>query len=259
MTEEDLNPWFEMVPQNTISKLLDPIVDPLGKGIGGVASFIMNPLMKLGVINKYNMENFERKIMEKNNNIPIEHRDTSKQGLALKAVEDSIYQLDNEELQEMFANLIASSLDDRKNKEVFPSFSTVLKDMTAKDASLFNTIYNVIAVPKVNINFGNHANPNNLLVAEHILLTNDGTISEPVSINTLDRLGLINIRTNALIQPNFRAVYSTFPQNEYYISALRELELLKSADIPFDKLVISEGYITVSEFGKKFGNAVITN
>ena len=55
MSENDLNPWFEMVPQSTVGKLLDPIADPLGKGIGGVASFIMNPFMKLGIINKYNI------------------------------------------------------------------------------------------------------------------------------------------------------------------------------------------------------------
>jgi hypothetical protein len=203
------------------------------------------------------MINFENKIKAKNSNIPFENRDTSKQGLALKAVEDSIYQLDSESLQEMFANLIASSLDNRKNRDVLPSFSTVLKDMTAKDAKLFSKIFSVAAIAKVDINFGNHANTNKLPVNDNILLTNDGTINEQVSINTLERLGLISIHGNALIQPNFQVLYNAFPSNELYKQALHELEFHKSGHIPFDKLMVSQGYITTTEFGKKFGNAVI--
>ncbi|EMF0608346.1 TPA: Abi-alpha family protein [Enterococcus faecium] len=185
----DLDPWFNKVPQSTLEKLLNPIAEPIGKGFGGVVSYVMIPFMKLGVISEAKMTNFESKVDTKNSRIPIEERDSSKQGMAFKAVQDSVYQLDSEELQDMFSSLIASSLDSRINQNVLPSFSTILKDLSEDDAVLFKKLYELNAVAKVDIIFTNSNITTTLPVYDDIiLLDEEEPLYKPLSI--MDRLQL---------------------------------------------------------------------
>jgi hypothetical protein len=260
MSSKINGPWFYPVPESTVEKLLNPIAEPIGQGIGGLASIIMNPMMKLGVISKHNMENFDRKIMEKNNNIPEKNRDVTKQGLALKALEDSVYQLDSETLQDMFATLIASSLDNRKNENVLPSFSSILKDLSAEDALLLNKLYKLNAVSTADIKL-TQTNGNSVLPClENIMLFDDGSHQhQPVSINTLSRLGLISLHKTSLIQPNFALNYELFRKehNQYHDYANKQIEKTQIGTPKFDKFSITEGYITMTNLGKIFGRTVI--
>jgi len=259
MSIDNLDPWFNAIPSSALERLLNPIAEPIGKGLGGVASFIMNPLMKLGIISEQNMNNFEKKIQEKNNAIPIENRDSSKQGLALKALEDSIYQLESERLQNMFSDLISSSLDNRINEAVLPSFSTMLKDMSDNDAYLFNILYELNGVAKVDIEFQNTTTFSTLPVFDNILLFDDNsTIYEPISINTLERLGLIHIHDNSLIQPNYVKNYHNFKNTQWLDIAEERLEKFKNDVISFNDINIKEGYINLTPLGKKFGSVVIS-
>lgn len=258
MSENDLNPWFEMVPQNTIGKLLDPIADPLGRGIGGVASFIMNPFMKLGIINKYNMENFEKKIMKKNSNIPPENRDTSKQGLALKAVEDSIYQLDSEDLQDMFSNLIASCLDNRKNTDLHPSFSTILKDFSPKDAILFMDLYKKTAIPSVTVKIQSSKNHSQIDIEDNILLIDDGFVIEPVALNNLTRFGLVTIQSDTyLSEKHYFSKYEQFENSKYFLDEKSKLPRITGEYI-FDSIVAKKGTVEITSLGQLFGTMVIS-
>lgn len=258
MSENELNPWFEMVPQTTVGKLLDPIADPLGKGIGGVASFIMNPFMKLGIINKYNMDNFERKIMEKNNNIPPENRDTTKQGLALKAVEDSIYQLDSDDLQDMFSNLIAASLDNRKNADLHPSFSTILKDFSPKDAILFKEMYKYPAIPSVTVRIESSKKSSGVNIKENILLVNGLEVVEPVALNNLTRFGLVQIHPNLFLSSTQNSLkYQKFEESKYFLSEKAKLPI-DSGESILDNIVVKKGSVEVTSLGKLFGKMVIS-
>ena len=258
MSVNDLNPWFEMVPQSTVGKLLDPIADPLGKGIGGVASFIMNPFMKLGIINKYNMENFEKKIMEKNSSIPPENRDTSKQGLALKAVEDSIYQLDSEDLQDMFSNLIAASLDNRKNADLHPSFSTILKDFSPKDAILFKEFYRLTAIPSVTIRFQSSEKKSGINILENILLIDGRTIIEPVALNNLNRFGLVEIVSGIYLSSTQNSLrYQQFEESPRDLNEKAKLPV-NSGEFSLDDIAVNKGKVEITSLGKLFGKTVIS-
>lgn len=260
MTSDNKSPWFYPIPKSTIENLLNPTASAVGDGFGGLASFIMNPLMKLGVINQHNLENFEKKMIEKNNDIPEENRDDSRQGLALKALEDSIYQLDSDDLQEMFSTLIASTLDKQRNQNVLPSFSTILKDFSVTDARLFEKLYKLNAVTKVDLKLVRNNPPTTLPVRHNIILLDDGQlIYEPVSVNTLARLGLIEISSNSLVQPEYQENYRRFKNkaNNHYRYAERQLDNFRDTKDSFDSVDTIEGYITMTELGKQFGSVVI--
>lgn len=260
MTLNTKGPWFYPIPESTVEKLINPIAEPIGEGLGGLASFIMNPMMKLGVISKHNMERFDKKVIEKNSSIPLENRDETKQGLALKALEDSVYQLDSEILQDMFATLIASSLDNRKNEDVLPSFSSILKDLSSDDALLLKKIYMLNAVSTADIKLTQASGNTVLPCLEDIMLFDDGSmLHQPISVNTLNRLGLISLHKTSLVQPNFALNYKHFRQNNnrFHEYANEQIRRLKIGTPPFNKFVIKEGYITMTNLGKTFGRIVI--
>lgn len=258
MTENALDPWFNKLPQSTIEKMLNPIAEPIGKGLGGVVSIIMNPFTKLGIISQQNINNFENKIKEKNSTIPIENRDTSKQGLALKAVEDSIYQLDSEDLQDMFANLIAASLDNRKNNDVHPSFSTILKDLSPKDAILFKKLYKLKVIPSVTVRFESSQTKLGINVKENILLVNGMNIIEPVSLNNLNRFGLVEIQRGSYLSstPNLLR-YQQFEESVYFLNEKASLPR-HTEEFHLDNIVAIRGKVEVTSLGNLFGCYVIS-
>lgn len=260
MTPDGNTPWFSQLPIEPMNNLLNPASEQIGKGIGGLASFIMNPFVKMGIISRHNLENFEAKMIEKNSKIPFENRDLGKQGIALKALEDSRYQLNIEELQDMFATLIASSLDNRVNDNVLPSFSTILKDMSLTDAVLFKKLFQSNAYAKVDINLISPDRNVTLPALSNIILFDDFTTDyQPVSIDSLERMGLIIIEQSELVQPNYKEIYSIFEKSdsEYHRRANKQLLLLNDNDLQFKSLSIKKGYIAISELGKKFGSVVI--
>lgn len=269
MTESDnMDTWLNMLPQSSAEKLLNPTADKLGKGFGGIASFIANPFIKLGIVSDINVKNFEKRMLEKNNSIPPQNLDNSKQGLALKAVEDSFYQLNSEELQEMFSNLISATLDNRKNEKVSPSFSSVLKDLTPVDAQVLNVIY------QYTIQRSRKVHPLVSLVGTvengHIaagfesdtLILDTGIndlIKEPLSISSLDRLGLIEIeRVRTVGGPLYNALYESYKNNVIYQVNAANVPMQVGDNLITDVLV-EKNYLQLTNFGLAFSEVVISD
>ncbi|MFL2116264.1 DUF4393 domain-containing protein [Marinilactibacillus psychrotolerans] len=248
------------LPESTKEEALNPSANLLGQAFRGIAHKVLDPLVRYNIVKDNEMDDFSEKIRNKTSNIPIEHRDSSKIGLTLKAVEDSSYQLNTEELRELFSNLISASVDSRKNSNLLPSFSTILKDLSAEDARLYKKLFEVVTVASVNIKLINRKESRVLPFLDNIILNDDGSMSyEPISINTLERLGLIKIEKATLIQPNFMKNYSDFKKgsNLFYERALNEVQRQKSLTPSFNEFDIVEGYITLTNLGKSLGNVVI--
>ncbi|MFW5411574.1 DUF4393 domain-containing protein [Aerococcus urinaeequi] len=258
MNNNELDPWFNMIPNSALEELANPIAHEIGQGLGGIASFILNPARKLGIVSRKNLEEFEEKIYYKTKEIPEEDRDDSKQGLALKALEDSAYQLESETLQEMFSNLIASSLDNRINKDVHPLYSSILKDLTSLDAQIFQTIYFSNVVPTGGMSFIHPSTGNNVVVNENVILTPREFIDQPNAVKTLEIKGLIDVySTKYLVDSTHQQLYKNFENSDditEYIernkTRAKEYNLIPK---PF------RGHIKVSSLGKAFGKVVITD
>lgn len=256
MNNNELDPWFNMIPNSALEELANPIAHEIGQGLGGIASLIFNPARKLGIISRKNIEDFEEKIYSKTNKIPQENRDNSKQGLALKALEDSSYQLESETLQEMFSTLIASSLDSRKNKDVHPYYSSILKDLISLDAQIFKRIYDNGVVPIVNVSLVRPKTHHTVSIIENIILTPGEVFDESSTIKTLQVKGLIDIYPDDyLVDDKFQKLYEKFEKSDMikvytdqYKSISEEINLVPQSN---------RGSIYLSPLGRDFGRAVI--
>lgn len=110
---------IELIPKDSLQKLVDPTFQSIGTALGDVLDGIFN--LTLGKLRKYNivqdsdLTNFTDKVNSKSGDIPNEYRDQTKMGLVLKALDSSPYQLNEEVMRELFANLIAST-DEKLSK-----------------------------------------------------------------------------------------------------------------------------------------------
>lgn len=245
----------ELIPESTKEELLNPSAKLVGQALSGVLHFFLDPLVKLNVVRNQEIQDFEQKIISKNEEIPIENRDGSKKYLALKAIEDAKFQLDSEELREMFANLISSSLDSRKNNLVQPSFSSILRDLSPEDAQTLLYFKNNSALPLVDIRFESEDSSIFANYLMNIILVNNDTIQRPISITSLERLGLISVVDSKLQSPSNLTKYESFISSETYI-ILNENLPFTADGCTFTKLGIIEKAVQLTPLGTDFINIV---
>lgn len=128
-------------------KLYDDLVHPTAQSIGKTASFIPRTVgVWLGrwecwIAN--GEESIKRAIDvagEKAQAIPEEHLVEPPAYVAVPTIQQLAYSYDSEDLREMYANLLVSSMDDRTSEYVHPSFVQILKEMSPDEARLISSI-----------------------------------------------------------------------------------------------------------------------
>lgn len=85
-----------------------------------------------------NLQKFEKELTNKILEIPKENVQEPKESIIGPALEASKYYFDEEEIRELFANLIASSMDSTYNGLVQHSFVEIIKQLSPYDAKLFS-------------------------------------------------------------------------------------------------------------------------
>lgn len=246
---------IELIPESTKEEVLNPSANLIGEACRGVLHLVLDPLVKLNIIRNKSLKDFEEKINTKNEAIPLENRDDSKIGLALKAVEDSKYQLEDDELREMFSNLISSTLDSRKNSLVQPCFSSILKDLSVQDAQLLLHFKPNTALPLVNIRLVVESGEIGTNVLEYILLTEKHVIHKPTSISSLERLGIITIKTSKLQSQKYMDLYSSFKSDSLYTNYESKLPI-NTQEFSFTKITLQEHSVELTPLGVDFLNIV---
>lgn len=241
---------LELIPESTKEELLNPSANLFGQASRGILHFFLDPLVKFNIVRNQDLEDFKNKVVTKNSNIPTEYRDDSKANLAYKAIEDAKFQLGYKELQNMFSNLIASTLDSRKNDVVEPAFSSILKDLSVEDARLLLHFIGNNVLPLVNIRFEDD-NSSGIDLVEHILLTNDEILHFPLSIASLERLGIIKIKETKLLSKKYFDNYDSFKSSSLY--KINENKLpVHTEQFTLNKIVVKEMHAALTSLGEKF-------
>lgn len=248
---------IELIPKELITNVFGPASKSIGEGLGGIANYVMGPLRRLNITSEKSYQDFVKKINTKTDEIPPENRDISKLGLSLKTMEDSRYQLEDEEMREYFANLLAGLVDNRKNQKASPRFSTILSELTTKEANLLSKIYKLGAVPTTNIRV-QRPNGDGIDVIKNLLLVSESEFIDPSSsLKTLESYGLIEVSSlQSLKSENKEAIYNAF-DNSSYFESLKEKYMDLFEGMPFfidnDYTVVSNrGSLIISDLGKEF-------
>ncbi|AYA42987.1 MULTISPECIES: DUF4393 domain-containing protein [Bacillus] len=232
----------------------DTLTDLWNLGIGNYVSLWSK---KQQLRHKHNFEDYVYKVQNKTQDIPEEFLKEPELSIVGPAIEASKYYIDSEQLREMFANLISSTIDSRKYPKAHPSFVEIIKQLSPIDAKNLKAFKGAtVTYPIVQYrlllenNSGITQNNNVFLENEEV---QDIDLNS-TSVTNLNRLGLLDIiygRTLAYegaydkfyTEPLFKSIKDAFKNGEHkehdYLSQFKDIEIVK-------------GVISLSPFGSDF-------
>lgn len=240
---------YNALPENTKEVLLNPTAQSIGDAMGGAVKFILTPFKMLGIISDHAYNDFKTIINNKSKEVPLDNRDPSKLGLVLKAIEESRYQLNEDLLREIYANLVVSSVDNRKNNKITPRYATALSQLGVDDVRFLQKLYFAES----------HNFPCGRLISKHddgsVILTEpayyptNGSIAVRIAetLDILESLGLIKV------------FFDTWLSNDIYLQKYSDIEgFLKKLHPSFlaDNVELEKGYIKLSDFGRSLCSCI---
>lgn len=224
---------------------------------------LFQPIASLLGISKVYFENdFGEDMAEKLEAVPEENRVAPKPSLAAPAMQGLAFSLDEPDLKEMYLALLANAADDRVRDTVHPSFVEVIKQLTAFEAELLESILlRPSAKPIISLDWvsgddecGRTKGHSRAVFASHIFDFRDaqGTPTHlPHGATYVDnwiRLGLVEVRYG-----------QTLVLEGSYDWADNRPELLDARATPQEDGSTAEftkGVMRSTNFGRQFGNAV---
>lgn len=134
-----------------------------------------------------------------------------------QAIDDSVFCVENDDLRNMFTNLIANACNIDYIKLVHPSFSSIIKQLSPYDALLFNRMAKqdfTQPIEAAEYLILTKDSPDYGLVYECIIYT-DGLFSDfemqSLSVSALKHLGIIELTT-----PHHSTADARFTKNDFF-------------------------------------------
>lgn len=238
--------------------LAQPAVKQVGKALETVAKTINIALAPVGAL----VWGYERcqefvstKVADRLKNVPPEDIVTPKPNVAGPAIEALRYTGHEEELSDLYANLLASSMDRKTAAGAHPAFVEIIKQLTPDEAKLTRLFKDNRALPVISVRFnykvedethrgGRHILMNfSLLGVEANVEVNSMT---PAYINNLCRLGLVDF-LNPGEEFTGSGVYDALEQH----STITEVKAAIERDSNMEFIIERSG-LRVTDLGKQF-------
>lgn len=238
--------------------LLQPAVKEVGKAlttVGKTANLALAPLR--GVVWSY--EKFENWLaakvephLKKVEQSEIVSPDISVAGPLVEAIK---FAIDDEDLSEMYAKLLATSMTQSEKRTAHPSFVQIIGQLTQDEAKIVSHIYKsgpaAIVLPMILDRINQRSKTYRSRIS---CLPNDAGCVVPtdfqVYLDNLSRLQIVEYFDDAPL--------SESPKEYDRIEGLDAFKEAFSADTPKDwDLVLAKGYVSLSAFGARFARACI--
>lgn len=251
--EEDKKDTFKELAKEAYNDIGKPIAKPLGKTLGLIPRAIkaaLLPLEKWILEREYNLAETEKLLAEKLKNIPPEQITTPDAYVAVPALQYISYCMDNNELRDMYANLLANSMNKVVKNGVHPSFAEIIKQLSPDEAKILKYISLRRFVATITLRYEND-------LAQGVdVVRNFSNIGEltgceyPLKIgayfDNLMRLGL-------LFQPygqyiTIPRMYEILKEHQFIETKIAELKYNPN----YTKTKIAEGMMEITSYGKQF-------
>jgi hypothetical protein len=217
-------------------------VAPLGPRAGELAFRVGNLLLDVLEGTVYGVEQVSAWLREaiatRLKGIPEERINKPNPRIAVPAVQALVYSMEEEHIREMFANLLAANMTERKENRAHPAFVEMIKQMTPMDAEVLAVVsrraqvkYRVLLVRSDKWNdIGGHFSFQAPL---------DRLTECKRSINNLQRLGVLEIRDqewpivpeDSIRVTEIEALYKTLPVSIGVFPSDQFLEKSESAQL----------------------------
>lgn len=241
------------------TKLVDKLVvtplEPIAECISGILYYVFQKPIEFKAIEKANVKALSESVVKDTLKTPYDQLSTANSGLAIKAFEDSKYSLNSEILRNYFSKLIANSFKKNFNNVIAPYFSTILANLSEKDAVFIARFQDNLFLPTMRLGY-QIKNGGQITFDTHKYMIDKELSVNSFSkeISTLLSLGLIEESWHQF-HPEFNKQYDIIQE---YMTSDKNINLLKSENELFtNEIQVFSGTINITELGKSFLNCVM--
>lgn len=231
-----------------------PVVKATGELVGLVPRAIkaaLAPVEKWILQREYNIEEIKKLLEEKLKNVPPELIQPPEAHIAVPALQYISYCMDNEELRNMYANLLANSMNEVVKNGVHPGFVEIIKQLCPDEAKILRYFSTHTVIPTVTLRYENGRGEGIDVVKN---FSNVGELTQcenPFEVNkyfnNLIRLGLLESSQASFLTDG--KLYEPLI-NHGYIQAKTDKSVLQVSK--FKEVNFKKGYICLTDFGKSF-------
>jgi hypothetical protein len=254
MSVDKLSKVIETVPE-----IYNDVAQPTAKELGKTLSLLprtinaaLTPVRKWVAQREYNLAETEKLLAIKLNNIGLEKIVSPEPYVAVPALQAISYSMDNAELRNLYANLLAKSMNIDTKETVHPSFVETIKQLSPEDAILFKYLCSINVRPLIDVHLKLNTKGNYLTLAKNFNLFNILTYAQQqLSIDNLIRQRLIDI-------PQYISYGNTELYNETEIQA-KQIYFVEPyiARYPESKIEFNHSRIDITSYGDAFHNICI--
>ena len=245
---------------NIIPKFIDEAAGPPAKAVGntltelwdlGIGNHISLWSAKQKIRQEQNLQEYKNSLENKIQAIPEDNLIQPKMHLVGPALEASKYYIESEALREMFANLVASSIDNRKNAYTHPSFIEIIKQISPDEAKILKKLQSK-GIGILNVYAQVEGNSKLTLARNFSDISYQSGCDFPDNItmylDNLDRLSLIKLDTTRyLVNTNVYEDLQKYPLIQTALQYANEL----------GKPEINQGYAEPTLYGVNFYKSCI--
>ena len=257
MMSDEKNAVSEIISESKeiIGKAYDDVAHPTTHAVGQIISFVPRTVkVWLGkwekwILNgEYAIKETEKLLEEKLKNVPEEKIVEPEPYVAVPAIQQLSYSIDNPDLREMYANLLAASMNSDTKWNVHPSFVDIIRQLTPDEAKLLKYLSTHPEQPFINVIHKFVKNAGFIEIIRRFTNISEGVCDNTNGIyaylDNLERLKIIEIPSGVY----FKNDELYFPlENHSLIKAIMSQPLPEG-----EKMEIKKGKFFVSTFGQEF-------
>ncbi len=243
--------------QEVYTDAAKPVVQPAGETMGLVPRAVkaaLAPLEKWILQREYNLAETKKLLEQKLENVKPENIEPPEAHVAVPALQYLSYCMDNDELRDMYANLLANSMNSVVKKGVHPGFVEIIKQLSPDEAKIMKYFAGHQVVPTITVRYELNTGGGIDVVKN---FSNIGELigcEQPLDINmyfdNLIRLGLL--RSSATLSSlTDKELYDPLKSHPAIELFLRQ-ESIEQTN--YDKSSFVEGYMARTDFGEAFCN-----
>lgn len=260
-TAEMVKDMAKDIAKDVYADAAKPIVKPTGELIGLVPRAVkaaLSPLEKWVLQKEYNIAETKKLLEDKLKDVSPENIQPPEAHIAVPAIQYISYCMDNDELRDMYANLLANSMNKVVKNGVHPGFVEIIKQLSPDEAKLLRYLSIHPVVPTITLRRENK-NHEGIDVVKNF--SNIGELSgceNPFNVcmyfNNLVRLGVLK-DFQGLSSLTQKSLYDPLKNHEYIIK--RQNQVKKASD-QYNNAQIEESYVSLTDYGVAFCNICIT-
>lgn len=218
----------------------------------------LSPLEKWVLQKEYNLAETKKLLEEKLKDTPVENIITPPSYVAVPALQSIAYCMDDIQLRDMYAELLAHAMNFKTVNSVHPTFVEIIKQMSPFDALVFKELTKTLIQPCISIKYMNKNTQASYPVQDIVAFSDLDAfplVSTQIALENLDRLKLIEINKDSKygdVEKYDNLKYSV----KKVVSAFIE-ENKQNFDVNDYQIIYGEFVILIRGFGQFFARACL--